>query len=366
MAAGRSPASSRWAAVWRSRASASSGYKAAVRSRRAASAGWSTFSAGVSGRMNDTVLPMPAQMEARAEICPGRPVRVAWESGEGVGGAQARAALRGTPGGFRVSASSTAVSCPRVLRPPRAPSPRYQNCRGHQRHRPDHRDRPERGPSPHRSPTSAPEGTPSTFAAVRSANIVATAREDRSGGTRRRATREPMPKNEPWQRAATTLPSSVPSYVGAGADSRFLRRTASTDLPAGAIGAGRPSSPSPLSRPPRPSGRGRRSADPPQPWTRSGPRSPGERPGDHELGQADAETAERGREQAQPVALVTEFGGQITTRRSGASAPPRPRTSHSPSCRSRTCPSGRCTDRLRHPSPCSSAGPDRSNRPPPS
>ncbi len=53
-------------------------------------------------------------------------------------------------------------------------------------------------------------------------------------------------------------------------------------------------------------------------------------------------------------------------RRSGASAPPRPRTSHSPSCRSRTCPSGRCTDRLRHPSPCSSAGPDRSNRPPPS
>jgi integrase len=29
----------------------------AVRSRRAASAAWSTFSAGVSGRMGDTVLP---------------------------------------------------------------------------------------------------------------------------------------------------------------------------------------------------------------------------------------------------------------------------------------------------------------------
>ncbi len=57
VAAGRSPDSSRWAAARSSRASASSGYRPAVRSRRAASAVWSTFSAGVSGRMGDTVLP---------------------------------------------------------------------------------------------------------------------------------------------------------------------------------------------------------------------------------------------------------------------------------------------------------------------
>lgn len=62
---------------------------------------------------------------------------------------------------------------------------------------------------PQRSPTSAPNGTPSTFATVSPANMTATARDFFSGATRLRATREPMPKNEPWHNAATIRPSSI-------------------------------------------------------------------------------------------------------------------------------------------------------------
>lgn len=62
---------------------------------------------------------------------------------------------------------------------------------------------------PQRSPTSAPNGTPSTFATVSPANMTATARDFFSGATRLRATSEPMPKNEPWHNAATIRPSSI-------------------------------------------------------------------------------------------------------------------------------------------------------------
>jgi hypothetical protein len=60
--------------------------------------------------MNDTVLPMPTEMEARGEtrvetwreICAGRPVREDPEAAEAV--------LWGTAGGFRVSVTLTVAS----------------------------------------------------------------------------------------------------------------------------------------------------------------------------------------------------------------------------------------------------------------
>ncbi len=62
---------------------------------------------------------------------------------------------------------------------------------------------------PQRSPTSAPKGTPSTFASVSPANMTATARDFFSGATRLRATSEPIPKNDPWHNAATIRPSNI-------------------------------------------------------------------------------------------------------------------------------------------------------------
>ena len=59
---------------------------------------------------------------------------------------------------------------------------------------------------PNSWPRNVPNGTPSTFAAVRPVNMIAMAPAAFSGATRLAATTEPMPKKAPWQSAATTRP----------------------------------------------------------------------------------------------------------------------------------------------------------------
>jgi hypothetical protein len=58
-------------------------------------------------------------------------------------------------------------------------------------------------------PRNVPNGTPSTFAAVRPVNMIAIALAFLFGATMPAATTEPMPKNAPWQSAATTRPESI-------------------------------------------------------------------------------------------------------------------------------------------------------------
>ena len=58
-------------------------------------------------------------------------------------------------------------------------------------------------------PRKVPNGTPSTFAMVRPANIMAMAPARRAGATRPAATTAPMPKNAPWQSAATIRPAII-------------------------------------------------------------------------------------------------------------------------------------------------------------
>ncbi len=70
-------------------------------------------------------------------------------------------------------------------------------------------------------PSSVPNGTPSTLATVRPANMIEMAAARRSRATRSAATTAPMPKNAPWHRAATIRPSIISSYVGAIADTRL-------------------------------------------------------------------------------------------------------------------------------------------------
>ncbi len=64
---------------------------------------------------------------------------------------------------------------------------------------------------PHCWPTSVPAGTPRTLARVSPPNIRAMAPAFLSGATMSAATTEPMPKNAPWQSAATTRPTSMAS-----------------------------------------------------------------------------------------------------------------------------------------------------------
>ena len=59
---------------------------------------------------------------------------------------------------------------------------------------------------PNSCPRKVPNGTPSTLAAVSPVNMMAIAPAAFSGATRRAATTEPMPKNAPWQSAATMRP----------------------------------------------------------------------------------------------------------------------------------------------------------------
>ena len=64
-------------------------------------------------------------------------------------------------------------------------------------------------------PSSVPRGTPSTLAIVSPPNISAIAPAFLAGSTSPAATTEPIPKNAPWQSAATD-PAGEHHRVGAG------------------------------------------------------------------------------------------------------------------------------------------------------
>lgn len=70
-------------------------------------------------------------------------------------------------------------------------------------------------------PIIVPSGTPTTLATVRPLNIMAIAPAFFSGATSSAATTEPMPKNAPWAREATTRPTSISPKAGATAESRL-------------------------------------------------------------------------------------------------------------------------------------------------
>ncbi len=148
-------------------------------------------------------------------------------------------------------------------------------------------------------PSSVPNGTPSTFAVVRPANIIAMAPALRSGATRFAATTEPMPKNAPCVRAASTRPPIMTAYVGASAETRLPAMKSTISAVRTCLRLNRVTA---AVRPMAPTATLRRSRDQPAGCgfvDREAAGDVGQQPGDDELGEPDPEAPDGEGEQGE-------------------------------------------------------------------